>query len=128
MALYLENNRAMMPYDVCLREGLPIGSGLAESACHRQGKDRTELTGMRRRTEFASAEQSIRAVYLNGDWEEFQQAHRSKELDKLYPDRKRIMAEWPEAALRKSSYAQIYKSCCIIMQKHFYANIRDKSL
>jgi len=79
-------------------ENSPEAEEFVAERLRRLVKDRMELTGMRWRTEGAQAMLSLRAAYLNGDWDEFQQARRSKERDKLYFDRELIMAEWPEAA------------------------------
>lgn len=95
---YLQNNRRYMRYDECLRKGLPIGSGVVEGACRHLVKDRMELTGMHWQTEGAQAILDLRAVYLNGDWEEFQQYRIETERAKLYPHREEILAKHKKAA------------------------------
>ena len=61
-------------------------------------KDRMELTGMRWRTDGAQAMLDLRSVFLNGDWEAFQQ-HRIKINNrKLYPERELIESKWSAAA------------------------------
>jgi len=82
---YFHHHRRFMQYDVYLAAGLPIGSGVAEGACRHLVKDRMELTGMRWRTPGAQAMLQLRAVHINGDWDDFQ-AHRVKqESRRLYP-------------------------------------------
>jgi hypothetical protein len=68
---YYKNNRQHMRYDEYLAAGYPIGSGVAEGACRHVVKDRLEQTGMRWMVEGAQAMLHLRAIYLNGQWEEF---------------------------------------------------------
>jgi len=82
---YLENNRSNMRYDEYLANGYPIGSGVVEGICRYLIKDRMELTGMRWRTEGAQAMLDLRAVFLNDDWERFQQRRIEENDCKLYP-------------------------------------------
>jgi hypothetical protein len=95
---YLANNRGYMSYDRYLAAGYPIGSGVAEGACRHLVKDRMELTGMRWRVKGAQAMLSLRAVYLNGDWDSFQRHRIERERDRLYPYRSKIEAQWRDAA------------------------------
>jgi hypothetical protein len=82
---YLEHNRRFMRYDEYLAAGYPIGSGVAEGACRHLVKDRMELTGMHWRVPGAQAMLDLRAVYLNGDWDAFQQHRIQQEHRRLYP-------------------------------------------
>ena len=82
---YLERNRRFMRYDEYLAAGFPIGSGVAEGACRHLVKDRMELTGMRWRTPGAQAMLSLRAVYINGDWNVFHGHRIKEERRRLYP-------------------------------------------
>ena len=95
---YLENNRHMMRYNEYLANGYPIGSGVVEGACRHLVKDRMEQAGMHWRTEGAQAMLNLRAVYLNGDWEAFQQHRIESKCRQLYPNRDTILEEWPVAA------------------------------
>lgn len=95
---YLNNNRRYMRYDEYLAAGYPIGSGVVEGACRHLVKDRMERTGMRWRTPGAQAMLDLRAVYINGDWDDFQQFRITNERRRLYPDRRKIMRMLPEAA------------------------------
>jgi hypothetical protein len=58
-----------MKYDEYLAAGYPIGSGVVEGACRHLVKDRMEQTGMRWRIAGAQAVLSLRAIYVNDDWE-----------------------------------------------------------
>ncbi|MCI0356302.1 MAG: ISKra4 family transposase [Acidobacteria bacterium] len=68
---YYRNNRQHMRYDEYLAAGYPIGSGVAEGACRHLVKDRLELTGMRWTVNGAQAMLHLRAIYLNGDWDDY---------------------------------------------------------
>jgi hypothetical protein len=82
---YLEGNRRLMHYDEYLAAGYPIGSGVAEGACRHLVKDRMERTGMRWRVPGAQAMLDLRAVYINDDWEAFQNDRIERERRRLYP-------------------------------------------
>jgi len=81
---YYENNREHMQYDEYLAAGYPIGSGVAEGACRHLVKDRMEGTGMRWTVPGAQGMLYLRAVYLNGRWDEFIEYHAETEQDRLY--------------------------------------------
>jgi hypothetical protein len=82
---YLQRNRRLMHYDEYLAAGYPIGSGVAEGACRHLVKDRMERTGMRWRVPGAQAMLNLRAVYINGDWDTFQDHRIKAERCRLYP-------------------------------------------
>jgi hypothetical protein len=81
---YLGNNKAHMRYDEYLAAGYPIGSGVAEGACRHLVKDRMEQTGMRWTVDGAQAMLHVRALYLNDQWEEFQEYRVQQEQARLY--------------------------------------------
>jgi hypothetical protein len=81
---YYENNRQHMRYDEYLAAGYPIGSGVAEGACRHLVKDRLEGTGMRWTVAGAQAMLSLRAIHLNGDWDNFITHHIETEQAALY--------------------------------------------
>jgi hypothetical protein len=81
---YLENNRAHMRYDEYLAAGYPIGSGVIEGACRHVVKDRMELSGMRWTVDGAQAMLYLRSIYLNGDWQEFDEHRIQTEQNTLY--------------------------------------------
>ena len=64
--------------------GWPIGTGVIEGACRHLVKDRFEQTGMRWSCKGAQEMLGLRAVYLNGDWEEFQHFRRQQARVKRY--------------------------------------------
>jgi len=81
---YLENNRSHMRYGEYLAAGYPIGSGVIEGACRHVVKDRMELSGMRWTVDGAQAMLYLRSIYLNGDWQEFDEHRIQAEQNTLY--------------------------------------------
>jgi len=81
---YFENNRAYMKYDEYLAAGYPIGSGVAEGACRHVVGDRLEQTGMRWIPKGAQSMLHLRAVYLNGDWNDYHEHYIQTEQAALY--------------------------------------------
>ena len=95
---YLERNRRFMRYDEYLAAGYPIGSGVAEGACRHLVKDRMERSGMRWCVPGAQAMLDLRAVYINGDWDGFQEHRIEQERRRLYPYRAQVLQMWKKAA------------------------------
>jgi hypothetical protein len=81
-----------MKYDEYLAAGYPIGSGVVEGACRHLVKDRMEQTGMRWRIAGAQAILSLRAIYVNDDWDAFHADRILTEQRKLYPYKKHLCA------------------------------------
>jgi len=81
-----------MKYDEYLAAGYPIGSGVVEGACRHLVKDRMEQTGMRWRIEGAQAILSLRAIYVNDEWDAFHALRIQAEQRKLYPYKRRLPA------------------------------------
>jgi len=81
-----------MQYDEYLAAGYPIGSGVVEGACRHLVKDRMERSGMRWRIAGAQAILSLRAIYVNDDWDAFHADRIQTEQRKLYPDKKHLCA------------------------------------
>lgn len=81
---YFENNKQYMKYDEYLAAGYPIGTGVAEGACRHFVKDRMELSGMRWEIEGAQAMLSLRALYLNDQWDDFVTHRIQAEQEDLY--------------------------------------------
>jgi hypothetical protein len=91
---YLENNRRFMRYDEYLLAGYPIGSGVVEGACRHVVKDRMEQTGMHWRIPGAQSILHLRALYLSGEWETFQEYRIEQECQRLYPYKEMVDAVW----------------------------------
>jgi hypothetical protein len=81
-----------MKYDEYLAAGYPIGSGVVEGACRHLVKDRMERAGMRWRIAGAQAILSLRAIYVNDDWDAFHANRILTEQRKLYPYKKHLCA------------------------------------
>lgn len=81
---YYDNNRQHMKYDEYLAAGYPIGSGIAEGACRHLVKDRMERTGMRWTVPGAQAILHLRALHINGSWDEYMTYHIEAEQARLY--------------------------------------------
>jgi len=81
---YFSNNRHRMHYDEYLSKGYPIGSGIAEGACRNLVKDRMDCSGMHWRLPGSRAMLKTRALYLNGEWDEFVEYRIQREQETLY--------------------------------------------
>jgi hypothetical protein len=89
---YFAARAEYMKYDEYLAAGYPIGSGVVEGACRHLVKDRMEQAGMRWRIVGAQAILSLRALYVNDDWDAFHADRIQTEQRKLYPYKKRLCA------------------------------------
>lgn len=69
---YYRRNAPYMRYEVYLRRGWPIASGVVEGACGHLVKDRMEQSGMRWSQTGAQSVLDLRSVRLNGDWALYQ--------------------------------------------------------
>jgi hypothetical protein len=90
---YLENNRARMQYDEYLAKGYPIASGVIEGACRHLVKDRMERAGMHWRRQGAQAMLDVRSIYVNEDWEAYQNYRITRETQRMYPYRDLVAGE-----------------------------------
>jgi len=84
VANYLRRNRYYMDYQYYLSLGWPIGTGVIEGACRHLINDRFEQAGMRWSRKGAEEMLKLRAIYLNGDWEDFQRFRREQTHLKRY--------------------------------------------
>jgi hypothetical protein len=90
---YFRKNRERMRYDVYLREGYPIASGVIEGACRHLVKDRMERAGMHWTVEGAQAMLDLRSVWIGGHWEAFQTDRIERATERLYPHRDLVAGE-----------------------------------
>ena len=81
---YLQGVRARVPYDAFWNAGYPIATGSVEGACCHLIVDRMERSGMRWKEAGAQAMLDLRAVHLNGEWDDFWQFRMSQEHNRLY--------------------------------------------
>jgi hypothetical protein len=89
---YFAERQEYMKYDEYLAAGYPIGSGVVEGACRHLVKDRMEQSGMRWRIAGAQAILTLRAIYVNDDWDAFHADRIQTEQRKLYPYKNRLTA------------------------------------
>ena len=82
---YLEANLQRMHYDEYLSKGYPIASGAIEGACRHLVKDRMERAGMHWTPDGAQAMLNVRSVYVNGDWDTYQNYRIKQQAKRLYP-------------------------------------------
>jgi hypothetical protein len=90
---YFSKNRQRMRYDVYLREGYPIASGVIEGACRHLIKDRMERAGMHWTEVGAQAMLDLRSVWISGQWAAFQTERIEQETERLYPHRELVAGE-----------------------------------
>ena len=84
---YLEKNSDRMRYDVYLRRGYPIASGVIEGACRHLVKDRMERSGMRWTLEGARSMLNVRAAFQSDHWRTFIDWHIENEVTQTHPNR-----------------------------------------
>jgi hypothetical protein len=90
---YLNKNRQRMRYDLYLRAGYPIASGVIEGACRHLIKDRMERAGMHWTLAGAQAMLDVRSVWIGHQWEAFQKLRIERERERLYPHRQAVAGE-----------------------------------
>jgi hypothetical protein len=81
---YLENGKQHMRYDIYLKRGYPIGSGVVEGACKNLVKDRMEQCGMRWTIAGAEAVLGMRSIQINGLTSDYWKYHIAQEKQRLY--------------------------------------------
>ena len=87
---YFKNNHQRMRYDEYLARGYPIASGVIEGACRHYVKDRMERAGMNWIVPGAQALLDLRSVYLNDQWDDFQEFAIARETARIHPHRKLV--------------------------------------
>jgi hypothetical protein len=83
-ARYLNNKQDYLGYDTALAKGWPIATGIVEGACRHLVKDRMDITGARWGLEGAEATLKLRAVIVNGDFEEYWRFHLRREHERVH--------------------------------------------
>jgi len=82
---YLRKNRERMQYQKYLAQGLPIATGNIEGGGARHlVKDRMERAGMRWSEDGAESVVALRALYINGDLDDYWDFHIRREQERLY--------------------------------------------
>lgn len=80
---YYRRNEASIHYDEYLAYGRPIATGVVKGACGHLVKVRMEQAGMRWMQAGAQAVLDLRALRLNGDWDEYWAYHRQQQHHRL---------------------------------------------
>lgn len=88
---YFEGHADRMRYDEYLSKGYPIASGAVEGACRHLVKDRLERTGMRWVRAGAQSMLNLRSLWINGEWDDYQQHYIDTEIKRLYPNRQSLL-------------------------------------
>jgi hypothetical protein len=79
LATYLTNHRHMIDYDRYLAAGFPVGSGVVEGACRHLVRNRLDRSGARWSLDGGEAVLKLRALYLNGDFDDYWEFHLMQE-------------------------------------------------
>ena len=90
---YFERNLDRMRYDESLSKGFPVASGAIEGACRHLVKDRLERTGMRWVREGAQSMLNLRSLWINGEWDDYQQHYVKSQLANLYHNRTSLIEQ-----------------------------------
>jgi hypothetical protein len=91
-ANYLLGHREMLRYDLFLAAGYPIATGVIEGACRYLVKDRMARTGARWSLQGGEAVLRLRALWVNGDFDEYWAFHLAKEHEYNHASRYAVPA------------------------------------
>lgn len=86
-ARYLLNHTKYLKYDLALKAGLPIATGVIEGACRSLVRDRMEITGARWGVKGAEAVLKLRAVTASGDFDDYWEYHLEQEHSRVHQSR-----------------------------------------
>lgn len=82
---YILKRKTYLRYDMCLKKGFPIATGVIEGACRYLVKDRLDITGARWGLVGAEAILKIRAIIASNDFNEYFKFHKQQEQVRNYP-------------------------------------------
>lgn len=105
---FLLNNAAYMKYDVCLREGYPIATGVIEGACRHLVNERLGISGARWGLTRAEAILKLRSLYLSGDFEEYWKFHEQQEFERNHAARY-FKGQVPKIEIAARSHLRVLK-------------------
>lgn len=89
---YFENHKKMMAYHIYLSRGMPIATGVVESACGYYVQQRFDTNGMHWSKQGAQDLLDLRAINLNEDWDQMMKEHVENEQDRIYQNYPKIAA------------------------------------
>jgi len=81
---YLEKYDTLLDYDLFLKQGFPIATGVIEGACRHLVKDRMDLTGARWTLKRAEAVLRIRSLRSSGDLDSYWPFHEARERERTH--------------------------------------------
>ena len=81
---YLANKTPYLDYATALERGWPIATGVIEGACRHLVKDRMDRTGARWGLDGAEAVLRLRALVINGDFDDYWHFHLSHERERVH--------------------------------------------
>lgn len=81
-AEYLLKNSRYLRYDIYLKKGFPIATGVIEGACRHLIKDRMDVTGARWSLKGAEAVVKLRSLRSSGDFENYWEFHEEQEYQR----------------------------------------------
>jgi hypothetical protein len=84
---YLLSKRPYLDYPTALASGWPIATGVIEGACRHLVKDRMDITGARWGLEGAEVVLKLRALKINGDFDEYWRYHLVQERSRIHEAR-----------------------------------------
>jgi hypothetical protein len=105
---FLLNNAAYMKYDVCLRRGYPIATGVIEGACRHLVNERMGISGARWGLLRAEAVLRLRSLYLSGDFEEYWMFHERQEYARNHAARY-FRGQLPKVEISSRSHLRVVK-------------------
>jgi hypothetical protein len=82
---YLQAKAPYLDYPAALAAGWPIATGVIEGACRHLVKDRMDITGARWGVATAEAILKLRAIWANGDWDDYWTWHLQQEHQRNHP-------------------------------------------
>ena len=85
---YLIAKRSMLRYDIYLRQGLPIATGVIEGACRHLVCDRMDITGARWSLRGAEAVLRLRSLRSSGDFDDYWAFHLKAEHLRIHAARR----------------------------------------
>jgi hypothetical protein len=86
-ANYIEHHKRYVRYDVYLKAGLPIATGVIEGACRHVIRSRMEIAGARWSLEGAEAILRLRSLRASGDLDAYWKHHEQRELARNHASR-----------------------------------------
>ncbi len=81
---YLTSKSRYLGYRYALARGWPIATGVIEGACRHLVKDRMDITGARWGLDGAEAVLKLRALYANGDLDDYLRFHLTREQQRIH--------------------------------------------